>query len=46
MIKTFQVTWKGFHYFSYMKYPLEIKHFWSRLHGCVVFGSKFDLMEN
>ena len=46
MIKTFQERCKGFHYFSYMKYPLEIKHFWSRLHGCVVFGSKFDLMEN
>jgi len=46
MIKTFQERCKGFHYFSYMKYPIEIKHFWSRLHGCVVFGSKFDLMEN
>jgi len=36
MIETFQERWKGFQYFSSMKYPLKIKHFWSRLHGCSV----------
>jgi len=36
MIKTFQERWKGFHYFSSMKYPLKIKHF----------GSKYDFLEN
>jgi hypothetical protein len=27
MIKTFQERWKGFHYFSSMKYPLKISIF-------------------
>ncbi len=46
MIKTFQERWKCLHYFSSMKYQIQIEHFWSRLHGSNVFGSKFDFLEN